>query len=264
MVLFLFGLLQGLTEFLPVSSSGHLSMLQYFSSEFSENLSLNIAVHMGTLLTIVIYYRKDIFEMITGFVRRDRESVSMVMMILVASVPTAVIGLFMKKNLDWVLTNPLVAACCLLVTGTFLFFSDRIEVRSNYQEGFGMGYLQAFLIGLVQGLAVLPGISRSGSTIIAGLYLGMSAKNSARFSFLISLPAILGAGLLEFIGMESSVDLVPLLVGAVVAFLSGLFAIAWMVRLTLNGNLKFFSYYLFILSASFLTCYFLGWGQGIL
>ena len=264
LVLILFGLLQGLTEFLPVSSSGHLSLLQYFSSEISENLSLNIAVHMGTLLTILIYYRKDIFEMIRGFLQRDRESVAMVYMILVASLPTALIGLTMKKNMDWILTNPLVSAVCMLFTALLLFFSDRIQVKTNYQEGFGVGYGRAFLIGIVQGFAVLPGISRSGSTIIAGLFLGMSAKNAARFSFLISLPAILGAGLLEFMDVQADVALKPLIIGAVVSFLTGLFAISWMVRLTLNGNLKVFSYYLFFISVAFLSCFFMGWGEGIL
>ncbi len=266
LVLILFGILQGLTEFLPVSSSGHLSLFQYFSKDLNENLSLNIAVHLGTLLTIIIFYRRDISEMISGYLQRDREAVSMVSAIIVASIPTAVIGLLMKKNADWILTNPLVAATCLIITGLILFYSDRIEIGQNFQSGFGISYPQACLVGLVQGFAVLPGISRSGSTIVTGLYVGMNPRNAARFSFLISIPAILGAGLLEGMDLVKSnagVDWSSLLIGAVVSFLTGLIAIALMVRVTLRGHLKFFSYYVFLVAIGFFACFFSGWGQNI-
>lgn len=264
LTLILFGLLQGITEFLPVSSSGHLSLFQYFSSEISENLSLNIAVHLGTLFTILIYYRNDLREMIHGFMNRDREAVSMTLMIVVASVPTAIIGLLMKKKMGWILTDPVVAASCLIITGCILYFSGKIEARQNFQTGFGIGYTQAFLVGIVQGFAVLPGISRSGSTIVAGLYLGMNPKNASRFSFLISVPAILGAGLLEAMDLKSGVDMSSFLIGGFVSFLTGLIAISLMVKVTMKGHLKHFSYYVFALAAFFFVCYAMGWGEGIL
>ncbi len=262
--LILFGVLQGLTEFLPVSSSGHLSLFQYFSKEIGENLSLNIAVHIGTLLTILIFYRSDIRDILSGLMKREKEATSMTLLILTASVPTAVIGLLMKKKAGWILTNPGVAGVCLLITGIILFVSDRIKVRQNFQLGFGIGYGQALLIGLVQGFAVLPGISRSGSTIVAGLFLGMNPKNASRFSFLISIPAIAGAGLLEAMELSEGVEIGSLLVGGIVSFLTGLVAISWMVRVTMKGHLKVFSYYVFSLSLVFLVCYSMGWGQGLI
>lgn len=264
LILILFGIIQGLTEFLPVSSSGHLSLFQYFAKDLNENLSLNVAVHIGTLLTILIFYRADLKQIIRGVLRWDKEAVSMALMIVVASVPTAVIGLYMKKNLAWVLTNPLVAASCLLITGLILFFSDRIRVGQNFQTGFGIGYFQAFLIGIVQGFAVLPGISRSGSTIVAGLFLGMNPKNASRFSFLMSVPAIAGAGLLEATDISQGLDWTSLLIGAVVSFLTGMVAIALMVSVTLRGHLKYFSYYVFLVSILFFVCYGLGWGHNVL
>ncbi len=259
--LILFGILQGLTEFLPVSSSGHLALFQYFSKSLDENLSLNIAVHLGTLLTILIFYRADIKQILRGLRQGDKEAVSMTIMIVVASIPTAFIGLLMKKNAGWILTNPLVAAGCLVITGLILFFSDRIRVGQNFQTGFGIGMGQAFVVGIVQGFAVLPGISRSGSTIVTGLFLGMNPKNASRFSFLISVPAIAGAGLLEALDVQAGIDWTSLLIGGVVSFVTGLVAIAWMVRVTMKGHLKHFSYYVFGLSALFFICYAMDWGR---
>jgi undecaprenyl-diphosphatase len=261
--LVLFGILQGLTEFLPVSSSGHLALFQYFSRSIDEHLSLNIAVHVGTLLTVLIFYRSDIRQILSGLKQGEKEAVAMTLQILVASLPTAIIGLLLKKHLYWALTNPVVAASCLIVTGLILFFSDRIQVSESFQSGFGVGVMPAFLVGVVQGFAVLPGISRSGSTIVAGLCLGMNPKNASRFSFLISVPAIAGAGLLEVLELESGVDWGSLLVGALVSFLVGMFAIAWMVRVTLKGGLRPFSYYVFVLSGLFFVCYGLGIGENI-
>lgn len=255
------GVLQGLTEFLPVSSSGHLSLFQYFSKDIDENLTLNIAVHLGTFLTIIVYYRKDLWAIVQGLLKRDKESLNMFFLLVVASVPTATLGLIFKKKLPWILTNPVVAASCLVVTGVMLFFSDRINKGARETKGFGLSVRQALIIGTVQGLAVLPGISRSGSTIVTGLGLGMTPANASRFSFLVSLPAIFGASLLEIISLEENVQWTQLALGAVVSFLVGLLAIFWMVQLTLRGRLKSFSYYVFALAGAFFICYFMGWGQ---
>ncbi len=194
----LFGILQGLTEFLPVSSSGHLSLFQYFSKDMQDNLSLNVAVHLGTLFTIIIYYRNEILKILKGLFQKEEESWKIFLYIVVASIPTGIIGLLMKKNAQWILTNPLVSALCLLLMGGVLLSSQWIELKFEKQKAYGLTYKKAFYIGLVQGIAVLPGISRSGTTIICGLYLGLSPANAAKFSFLVSLPALLGAGMLEF------------------------------------------------------------------
>jgi len=262
--LVLFGVLQGLTEFLPVSSSGHLAMFSYFSASIQEDLSLNIAVHVGTLLTILIYYRRDILELVGGVVIGNKNSIQMVGLILVASIPTGIIGILMKKNLNWVLTHPLVAANCLLVSALILWLSDRARTAQNPAEGFGITYWKAFLIGTVQGFAVLPGISRSGSTIVAGLFLGMSPQNGARFSFLISVPAIAGAGLLELMSAEEAMDFQSLSLGALISFVTGLIAIHWMVKVTLQRRLRAFAYYLVPVALLFIALYSFGIGEGAL
>ena len=127
----LFGILQGITEFLPVSSSGHLTLFQYLSKNLQENLSLNIAVHLGTLGTILIYYRKDLSRWAFGFFRKESEAIKVVSLIGVASVPTAAIGLLVKKKWAWILLEPWVATLCFLVTAGFLWVSDQIKVSKQ-------------------------------------------------------------------------------------------------------------------------------------
>ena len=260
----LFGILQGLTEFLPVSSSGHLAMFAYFSQSIQEDLSLNIAVHVGTLLTILIYYRRDILNLLGGVIEGNKTSVQMVSLILVASVPTGIIGILMKKNMDWVLTHPLVAAFCLLVSAAILWLSGRARPAELVGEGFGIPYWKAFIIGAVQGFAVLPGISRSGSTIVTGLFLGMTPQNGARFSFLISVPAIAGAGLLEFLSADEAMDIQSLGLGALISFVTGLVAIHWMVKITVQRRLQVFAFYLVPVALVFMTLYSLGIGKDAL
>lgn len=251
---------------MPVSSSGHLSLFQYFSHAIEENLTLNIAVHMGTLLTVVVYYRKDISSLFMGLLRRQQESVQMFALIVCASLPTGVIGLLMKKKMDWVLTHPLVAGVCLGITGLILQLPKKKASPFDFdmRPGFGISFPTAFIIGIVQGLAVLPGISRSGSTIVAGLLLGMSPSNASRFSFLISIPAILAAGLLELKDGTHSLNLSDLTIGFAVSFVTGLLAISWMVRLTAKRQFRVFSYYALTISVLSVTLYLLGLGRGIL
>ncbi len=261
--LILFGILQGLTEFLPVSSSGHLSLFQYFSKDMQDNLSLNVAVHIGTLFTILFYYRKEIVGILQGLLKKEKESQKIVLFLMIASVPTGIIGIIMKKNMEWILTSPLVAAMGLIVTGSFLLLSGRMAVSLEPSKAYGLNPKKAFLIGLIQGFAVLPGISRSGSTILCGLFLGLNPKNAAQFSFLVSLPALMGAGLLEF--MDSSQPLVysELLLGALVSFVTGIFAISWMVKLTQSGRLQGFGYYVITLGVCFLILFSMGLGENI-
>ena len=241
LALILFGIVQGITEFLPVSSSGHLTLMQYFSENIPESLSLNIAVHLGTLLTILVFYRRDLFTLIRGFFKGDKPSVHMVGFIVAASVPTAFIGLTFKKALPFLLTSPWLVGICLLITGFVLRTSK--WVKASPSPG-ALTYKKAVVLGFIQGIAVLPGLSRSGLTIVGGLWLGVEREAAARFSFLISVPAILGAGLLEFLSGEESISMTPLAIGAFVSFLVGLGAIYLVVWLTKNQRLSAFSYYL--------------------
>ncbi|MCJ8277594.1 MAG: undecaprenyl-diphosphate phosphatase, partial [Bdellovibrionales bacterium] len=190
-----------------------------------------------------------------GLIKRDSTSWQMALQIIVASIPTAIIGIIMKKKMEWLLTNSNVAALGLIVTGIILLISERgFQKKSSFNlDGFGINYRTAFLIGVAQGFAALPGISRSGSTIVTGLFLGMDTRNAARFSFLVSIPAIAGAGLLEFLGAEESLSMTELSLGAFVSFVTGLLAIRWMVQLVQNNKLKPFAYYVFALSGLFLA-----------
>lgn len=249
-MIILLGILQGLTEFLPVSSSGHLTLFESLFGHAEGNLSVNIALHLGTLLTILIFYKSDITRLLVGLIRRESESITMFLQIIVASIPTAIIGFFMKKKMEWLLTDPVMASIGLCITGWILLMSQKsFQRKKDFNlEAFGIDYKTAFLIGVAQGFAVLPGVSRSGSTIVSGLFLGMDTRNAARFSFLISVPAIFGAGLLEFLGAEQQISVTYLGLGAFVSFITGLIAISLMVRLVQTNKLKPFAYYVFLIA----------------
>lgn len=242
-LIILFGALQGLTEFLPVSSSGHLTLFQFFTDAFQESLTLNIAVHLGTLLTVLIFYRKDIIEILRGCLKREKKALQQCLFIVIAVLPTGVMGLFIKKVFPEVLISPMVSSICLMFTGLVLFSTKKIKSNDKRNTIFGMTAKIAFILGCVQGCAVLPGLSRSGLTIVAALWLGVDRQNAAKFSFLISVPAIFGAGLLELLGETAHFDWVQMGIGILASFLVGLFAIYWMVRLTESKKLSSFAYY---------------------
>ena len=224
LVIIFFGIVQGITEFLPISSSGHLTLLQYYSSYIPESLSLNIAVHIGTLLSILYFYRKDIGDLLRGLAQRNQKSIREAIIIFVAVFPTACIGLGVKKLAPSVLTSPAVTGVCLLLTGCVLFSTKLLK---NKQEKMfsSLDIARALCIGIVQGFAVLPGLSRSGLTIVTALWLGADRIQAARFSFLISVPAIIGAGLLEAVTSDEGIDWGPLIVASLVSFAVGVGAI---------------------------------------
>ncbi|MEM7647277.1 MAG: undecaprenyl-diphosphate phosphatase, partial [Pseudomonadota bacterium] len=190
----------------------------------------------------------------------EKEAIRELSLILVASVPTAIIGLLIKKKFSHILTDPWIVVFCLFFTGAILFLSSRFSKTQRETIGYG----QAFIIGLSQGIAVLPGISRSGTTIVCGLSLGLSPERSARFSFFISLPAITGAALLELKDANEAIQWTHLGLGMLVSFLAGLFAISWMIRLTQRGQLKSFSYYVVSLALLFVFLLTSGLGKGVL
>lgn len=250
--IFIYGLLQGIAEFLPVSSSGHIVVAQKFFGRVSQDLSLNIAVHMGTLLTIFIYYRQQWFNLFQGLFKRETVAMGEAKLIILATLPTGVIGLAVKKYGGWVLTSPLVAGVGFLVTGFVLFSESKVKEPKEQSTGKSHGgagpgkvfWYHALLLGAVQGLAVLPGLSRSGLTIVSGLWLGLGRENSARLSFFISVPAILGAALLEVLEGFPSSGGWDLFLAAAVSFGVGLLAISMVVGLTHKNRLSTFRWYL--------------------
>lgn len=267
------GLVQGLTEFLPISSSGHLAIGQHLipgtvSSE--QDILLNILLHFATLLVVLIYYRQDIaatlkvtFSFLWGSRSRNshnspehgRENESnnplarkMLALIVVGSIPTGILGLGVKfsDRIEELFSSLPLVGIALLVTGTLLFLSDRFGPSNPKQD---ISYIDALIIGTVQGIAILPGISRSGSTISSGILRGIERKTAATFSFLLSIPAILGAVVLEAKDIATLADTpqcIPYLLGMLVAFGSGYVAIAALIRVVMKRKLSWFAVYCWV------------------
>jgi len=252
--LFILAIVQGLTELLPVSSSGHLVVGQSLLVQLgmtkplthSQMLVIEVALHAGTLGAVLLFYHRRI-------VRLVRSDWRLAGLLVVATIPIAIIGLLMKKYGDGLLQSPLLAGVMLLVTATFLLASRRIG-ETDKPAG-KLSVWQAILIGLAQSAAILPGISRSGATIVTGLACGLRRDEAAAFSFLLSIPAILGATIVTLPELASAevrqaVPLIPLIAAAVVSMLVGLFALWWLVRWLEKGKLHQFAWYLYPVGAA--------------
>jgi len=244
------GLVQGLTEFLPVSSSGHLAIgRSLLGVEASEDLVFEVAVHSATVLATIVVFRKQLWQLICGLFKfRYNDETDYILKICVSMVPVFVVGVFFKDYVEGLFSSLLVVGCALLLTSALLFFSDRKKVPSEDvpRARNGISFLQALTVGLGQALAVIPGLSRSGTTISTGLLCGVKRENMAQFSFLMVLVPILGEAFLDIVGGDmasSSIGALPLLLGFASAFLSGLFACKVMIALVKKAKLKWFALY---------------------
>jgi undecaprenyl-diphosphatase len=250
------GILQGLTEFLPVSSSGHLVLGQIFFGITESSLAFNISVHMGTLGAVVLVYFADIRAMVVSvlscmakLVKRQPVSVGsddhlkLALFILAGSVPTAFIGMGLKNFEEVLFTSGLLVGAMLLVTGTILWVS-RGFYRAE-KTGRPLDLKRALIIGVSQGLAVIPGISRAGTTIACGMFCGIDRHTAAKFSFLLSIPAILGAQLLSILeSFDQGVQIdAAVIYGTLVAFVSGLIALKLLIKLVHAGKFHLFAPY---------------------
>lgn len=250
------GLVQGLTEFLPVSSSGHLVLFEnLFNVEGAESSMLfDVLLHFGTLIAVVIAFRKDIVELWRAFVemfrkgdphkKRDHDKRRLILMILIGTLPLFVIMPF-KDYLEQVRAFPWIVGIALLVTALLLFLSDRVKRGTKTEKTATM--VDALIVGVMQAIAVMPGVSRSGSTISMGVFRGFDRNFAVRFSFLMSLPAVLGATLLEVTdALKENIDwsLLPIyLAGMVVAGVSGFFAIKLVRYIANKGKFGWFAIY---------------------
>lgn len=255
------GIVQGLTEFLPVSSSGHLVLFQHLFGWTEPELLFDISVHMGTLVAVlVVFYRdlvafvKTLFQLPSlsrlaggfGKLLKENTEVRLMAMIIVGSVPTAILGLFFAGAAEEIFSSVTLVGITLMVTGTFLWFTKK-RIGSGYEIP-AMGWLHGIIIGIVQGLAIIPGISRSGATISAALYLGMDRQTAFRFSFLLSIPAIMGAFVLGLDG-EAFAGRVPvglMLIGSLSAAVVGYIALKILLRMVISGWLYRFAPYCWI------------------
>lgn len=243
----LLGLVQGLTEFLPVSSSGHLtigSALLGVSGE--ENLTFAVAVHAATVLSTIVVLHKEVAILFRGlFSFTWNKETQMVAKILLSMIPVGIVGLFFKEYVEAIFgSGLLIVGCMLLVTAALLAFSYYAKPRPKEE----ISFKDAFIIGIAQACAVLPGLSRSGSTIATGLLLGDKKEQVAKFSFLMVIIPILGEAFLDlmkggFSASESGISTVSLLTGFMAAFISGTIACRWMINLVKKGKLIYFAYY---------------------
>ena len=245
------GLVQGLTEFLPVSSSGHLAIgREILGVEAAEDLVFEITVHVATVLATIIVFRKQIWKLLCGLFKfKYNDETDYILKICVSMIPVFIVGMFFKDKVESLFSSLLVVGLALIVTAMLLLFSDIYGGRGNVaarQYRNGIGWWQALTVGIGQAFAVIPGLSRSGTTISTGLLCGVKRSDVAQFSFLMVLVPILGEAFLDLVGGDvasSSVGTLPLLVGFLAAFVSGLFACKVMIALVKKAKLRWFALY---------------------
>ena len=267
------GLLQGLTEYLPVSSSGHLAIGSHILGiEAEENLMFTVAVHVATVLSTLVVLGGEIIRLVrgtfgpfnagaSGLARLNADQRYM-LNILVSMIPIFVVGIFFKDTVERIFGEGLlVVGCCLLVTAGLLAYSYLSKPRQKES----ISLVDAFIIGIAQAVAVLPGLSRSGSTIATGLILGNNKAHMAQFSFLMVIPPILGEALLDtikaakegFSAAFGDLSVMALVVGFVAAFISGIAACKWMIGIVRRGKLIYFAYYCLAVGAVTLAYHFI-------
>jgi len=226
----LLGILQGFTEFLPVSSSGHLVLAQTLIPGFSQpGVLFDVILHFGTVFAVLFFLRKKIFKL----------SFKYLIYIVVATIPAVIVGFFLKDAIDLLFSSVKVVGLALIVTGLLNYLSSK-----HIEENKDLDYKKSIFVGLMQAFAIIPGISRSGSTIFAGIKSGLSSKDAAEFSFLVSIPAIVGANILEvYSNWGESINYTTYIIGFLGAFISGIFAIKLVIKFLKEKKFKIFAFY---------------------
>tara|TARA_R110000868_G_scaffold411739_1_gene708388 strand:+ start:2529 stop:3335 length:807 start_codon:yes stop_codon:yes gene_type:complete len=261
---FLLGLIQGLTEFLPISSSGHLALGRYFLGADTEvGITFEVVVHFGTLCSIIIYYKSELANLLKagfGFLaspstKKDDPDVRTILFILVSMIPAFIIGFTLKDYVEEIFMTPVLVSGMLIVTG-FILYMTKFAKAPVGKVTLG----KSFLIGLAQAFAMIPGISRSGSTISTALYLGIKREDAANFSFLMVIPVIGGAMLLQIKEMlesgMSDAQAMSLIVGFLTSFISGYYALKYLIIILKKKGFHYFAYYCWLVGAGGLA-YFL-------
>jgi undecaprenyl-diphosphatase len=240
------GVIQGFTEFLPVSSSGHLELGKSLLGDNSlpkESMIFTVVLHFATALSTIVVFRKDIIEIIKELLKFELNSnTQFVFKIIISMIPASLIGVFFETELESLFSNNIVlVGVMLMVTGLLLILADRAHNTSK-----NVSVKTAFTVGVAQAIAMIPGISRSGATISTAVLLGIDKTKAARFSFLMVIPLIFGKIFKDIFSGElnyESTQITSLAIGFIAAFVSGLLACTWMIRLVKNSQLKYFAYY---------------------
>jgi undecaprenyl-diphosphatase len=243
------GIVQGLTEFLPVSSSGHLEIVKALLGDESvpkESMAFTVLLHAATALSTIVVYRKDIGQILAGLFSTElNEEKTFSIKIILSMIPAAVVGVLFNDELEALFSGQvLLVGFLLIITGLLLFLADKAKATEK-----PVSYLHSVIIGISQAIAILPGISRSGATISTAVLLGIDKEKAARFSFLMVVPLILGKmakDLLDYEGGFESTDAGVLIAGFAAAFIAGFMACTWMIALVKKSQLKYFAFYCFV------------------
>ena len=242
------GLVQGLTEFLPISSSAHLIYFQKYLGIEKPQLSFTVFLHFATLLAILLFFRKDLSKILQGFRNinspKTNPSTRIILLLVIGSLPIAILGALLKDKIEPLFSNIGLISLFLIITGIVLSFGDRI--RNAYKGILETGIVDGLIIGIAQAFATLPGISRSGVTIVFGLFCGLQREWAVKYSFFLAVPAILGATLLKLPSILSMLDLSTLsfyIAGALAALFSGYWSLRVVLRFVQKSRLHYFAYY---------------------
>ena len=256
LIALILGIVQGLTEFLPVSSSGHLEIIKgLFATDYQpkESLVMTVVLHFATALSTIFIFRKEIFKIFNGlFSKTSYNERSFAIKIIVSMIPAALVGVFFNDIIETLFDGQIIlVGFMLIITGLLLFFADKAKPTNST-----ISTPKSFLIGIAQAIAILPGISRSGATIATSVILGLDKTSSAKFSFLMVVPLIFGKvakDLLDGNIFSEAINLGPLVIGFFAAFFTGLIACKWMIGIVKESKLKYFSYYCFIIAVITIT-----------
>lgn len=254
----IYGIVQGLGEFLPISSSGHLAALPQIMNWQDPGLAFDVALHLGTLLAVVVFFWRDWMDLIfSGVTRPKSKDGKLFWFIVFASVPGAIIGKLFEKQAESAFRNLALIGVMLIVMGIILYFADKMA--SNRVTIEKIGLRRSLIIGFSQALAIIPGVSRSGVTMTAGLFTGLKKEDTAKFSFLLSTPIVFGAGILklkDMIHMPSS-EVTPFIIGMVTSAIVGFIAIKFLMDYLKRNGFGIFVIYRFIVGSLFIAIYFL-------
>jgi len=250
------GIVQGLTEFLPISSSGHLVLFQHYLGLTEPMVFFDVLLHAGTLAAVVIFFRKELYLILLSLIKPSSggnfsSQRQILLAVILGTIPTGIIGFFLEKIKDFLFQGVFISAAMLVLTGILLWMG---ETLSPSQKKSKIGISDALLIGLMQGLAIIPGISRSGATISFGLIRGLGRRLSFQYSFFLFIPAVLGALIMESreIALQPATGAFPYVIGPIVAFAAGLVALRVLKKILQEKKLVAFSYYCWVLGGGVL------------
>ena len=255
------GAIQGITEFLPISSSAHLVLVPYLFKWQDQGLIFDVALHFGTLLAIVIFFWKDWISIIARAINPTKKPGSgnypknLLWILLIATIPGAIAGALLEKQAETIFRSPLLIAINLIVFGLIIWLIDKYS-RKNFQLS-TFNFKLAFYIGLAQMLAIIPGVSRSGSTMSAGRIIGLNRPDSARFSFLLAAPIMLGSALFEARHLANITINASFYVGIITSMIFGLIAIKYLLQYLQKGNYAIFTWYRVILAIIVIAVFYL-------